>query len=137
MEYSENQLRTSNECLGADALLQLLKNYARSKNIKKTINVGIIGYPNVGKSSLLNSLKRERAVNTGARPGVTKQMQNVILDKNITLIDCPGIIFATDISEADAALRNTLQIEQLEDIMQPINAILKRFVLLFFLVPFQ
>ena len=33
---------------GADSLLQLLKNYSRSFNIKTAITVGIVGYPNVG-----------------------------------------------------------------------------------------
>jgi nuclear GTP-binding protein len=75
MELSEHQIRTMDQCLGADTLLQLLKNYARSHKIKKAITVGIIGFPNVGKSSLINSLKRTRAVNTGARPGVTRSSQ--------------------------------------------------------------
>lgn len=126
MELSEHQIRTMNECLGADTLLQLLKNYSRSLKIKKNITVGIIGFPNVGKSSLINSLKRARAVGTGSRPGITRQSQTVILDKNITLLDCPGIIFSTDMSEADAALRNCLQIEQIQDHMLPIQAILRR-----------
>ena len=36
----------------------VLKNYCRSLNLKTAITVGVIGYPNVGKSSLINSLKR-------------------------------------------------------------------------------
>jgi nuclear GTP-binding protein len=39
------------------------------------ITVGIIGYPNVGKSSLINSLKRERAVGVSSTPGFTKTTQ--------------------------------------------------------------
>ena len=37
--------------------------------------MGIVGYPNVGKSSLINSLKRARTCTTGATPGVTKSLQ--------------------------------------------------------------
>jgi hypothetical protein len=48
------------ECLGADTLLQLLKNYARNVDIKTAITVGVVGLPNVGKSSVINSLKRTR-----------------------------------------------------------------------------
>ena len=62
-------------CLGAETLLQLLNNYARSFNIKTSITVGVIGLPNVGKSSLINSLKRSRAAHVGNTPGVTKTLQ--------------------------------------------------------------
>lgn len=57
------------ECLGAETLLQLLKNYARNKDIKTAITVGVVGLPNVGKSSLINSLMRTRVANVGNMPG--------------------------------------------------------------------
>jgi len=121
-----NNASAENTCLGAETLIQLLKNYSRSFNIKKTISVGIIGFPNVGKSSLINSLKRHRAVNVGARPGVTRSLAEVSLDKDITLIDCPGIIFASDMSESDAALRNCINFQQIENCVLPVQAILNR-----------
>ena len=72
---ASNGLLNTSDCLGASTLVQLLKNYSRSINIKTAITVGIIGYPNVGKSSLINSLKRSKAVGVGAMPGFTKVMQ--------------------------------------------------------------
>jgi nuclear GTP-binding protein len=68
-------LLETTECLGADTLIQLLKNYCRNINLKTAITVGIIGYPNVGKSSLINSLKRSRAVGVASTPGFTKAVQ--------------------------------------------------------------
>jgi len=65
-------------------------------------------------------------VGVGAKPGFTRHAQEVILDKNITLIDCPGIIFSTDLSESDAALRNCLNLDQLSDFTLPVQAILNR-----------
>lgn len=66
---------SSNVCLGADNVLQLLKNYCRNNGVKTAITVGIIGYPNVGKSSLINSLKRSRAVGVSSTAGYTRAIQ--------------------------------------------------------------
>ena len=52
--------------------MSLLANYSRNKDLKTTIQVGIVGIPNVGKSSIINSLKRRRACQVGANPGITK-----------------------------------------------------------------
>ena len=117
------------EAFGADGLLQLLKNYSRSLNLKTAINVGIVGYPNVGKSSVINSLKRARAVNVGATPGVTTVAQTVALDAKVKLIDCPGIVFRRAKSadeEAEVALRNCVKVEQIADPLPAIAAILRK-----------
>lgn len=116
------------ECLGADALLQLLKNYARSADIKTAITVGVVGLPNVGKSSVINSLKRTRVAQVGNTPGVTKAVQEVHLDKQVTLLDSPGVVFADASAEgaAAAALRNAVKAEQLEDPALPVAEIVRR-----------
>lgn len=59
-------------CIGAELLMHCLANYCRNKNIKTSIRVGVVGLPNVGKSSVINSMKRSKACNVGAVPGVTK-----------------------------------------------------------------
>lgn len=56
-------------CAGAENLIQLLKNYCRNVDIKTSITVGVIGMPNVGKSSIINSLARARVTTTGNQPG--------------------------------------------------------------------
>ncbi|XP_031278349.1 guanine nucleotide-binding protein-like NSN1 [Pistacia vera] len=120
-----NLLQTS-DCLGAETLIKLLKNYSRSHEIKKSITVGIIGLPNVGKSSLINSLKRCHVVNVGATPGLTRSMQEVHLDKNVKLLDCPGVVMIkSGENDASVALRNCKRIEKLEDPVGPVKEILK------------
>ncbi|KAK7270065.1 hypothetical protein RIF29_22951 [Crotalaria pallida] len=120
-----NLLQTS-DCLGADTLIKILKNYTRSHEIKKSITVGVIGLPNVGKSSLINSLKRSRVANVGATPGLTRSLQEVQLDKNIKLLDCPGVVMLkSQENNASVALRNCKRIEKLDDPIGPVKEILK------------
>ncbi|CAA2946927.1 guanine nucleotide-binding -like NSN1 [Olea europaea subsp. europaea] len=119
-------LKTS-DCLGAETLIKLLKNYSRSHEIKKSITVGVIGLPNVGKSSLINSLKRSHVANVGATPGLTRSMQEVQLDKHVKLLDCPGVVMLKSVeNDASVALRNCKRIEKLDDPIVPVKEILKR-----------
>lgn len=113
-------------CLGAETLLQLLKNYTRNAGIKTAITVGVVGLPNVGKSSLINSLKRARVTAVGNTPGMTKAVQEVVLDKHIKLLDSPGVVFVNAENDAAAALRNCIKIERLQDPLGPVAEILKR-----------
>lgn len=66
----EECMRTSSR-MGADVLIQLLKNYARSSQFS-ALTVGVVGLPNVGKSSLINSLKKLKACEASPIPGQTK-----------------------------------------------------------------
>ncbi|OBZ82502.1 Guanine nucleotide-binding protein-like NSN1 [Choanephora cucurbitarum] len=126
---SINMLNSA-ECLGADTLIRLLKNYCRNVNLKTSITVGIIGYPNVGKSSVINSLKRSKVCGVGSTPGFTKVAQQITLDKNIKLLDCPGIVFAQQGQDgqnaAEITLRNCVKVELLDDPVTPVEVIVSR-----------
>lgn len=49
-----HDLLMSNKSIGAENLLQLIKNYSKNDGVKQAVTVGVIGFPNVGKSSLIN-----------------------------------------------------------------------------------
>ncbi|CAB3403998.1 unnamed protein product [Caenorhabditis bovis] len=116
------------KCVGADMVMKILGNYCRNKDIKTSIRVGVVGFPNVGKSSVINSLKRKRACNVGAMPGITKELQEVELDKNIRLIDSPGVVLLSqkDLDPVEVALKNAIRVDNLLDPVAPVHAILRR-----------
>ncbi|XP_030564011.1 guanine nucleotide-binding protein-like 3 homolog [Drosophila novamexicana] len=117
-------------CIGAELLMSMLANYCRNKGIKTSIRVGVVGIPNVGKSSIINSLTRGRSCMVGSTPGVTKAMQEVELDSKIKLIDCPGIVFTSIASEgnenAHAVLKNAQRVGDVKDPFSIAESVLKR-----------
>ena len=122
-------------CIGADLLMSLLANYSRNKDMKTSIRVGVVGIPNVGKSSIINSLKRRRACQVGANPGMTRTMQEVEIDSNIKIIDSPGIIFQRPKNESPDeffALKNAQHINTVQDPFPLASDILKRATTMYF-----
>jgi len=77
---------------------------------------------NVGKSSVINALKRTRAVGVSSRPGSTASMQEVVLDRNVRLLDSPGVVFSDDIS----SLLGSVDEHSIDDPIPPVEAILRR-----------
>lgn len=84
-------------CVGAESLLQLIANFqssadeAASEGDRKPLKVGIIGFGNVGKSSVLNTLARTHASGVGAVSGYTKEIHRVKLGKGLYAIDTPAV----------------------------------------------
>ncbi len=64
----------------------------QAKGINKVIRVLVMGMPNVGKSTFINFMSNSKKTKIGNRPGVTRQQQWVRLDKDIELLDTPGIL---------------------------------------------
>jgi len=63
-----------------------------NKNKMDQVVVGVVGYPNVGKSSLINVLKGRRSAKISSEAGFTKGEQYVRISRNILMIDTPGVM---------------------------------------------
>lgn len=70
-----------------------------SSESKSFITIGCCGFPNVGKSSLLNSLFGKKVVSVSRTPGHTKHLQTLYLTNTVRLCDCPGLVFPSLVSK--------------------------------------
>ncbi|CRG85074.1 hypothetical protein PISL3812_02214 [Talaromyces islandicus] len=127
----------------SETLFKALKSYAHTSQLKRAISVGVIGYPNVGKSSVINALTarlnrgQSSACPTGAEAGVTTSLREVKLDSKLKLIDSPGIVFPNtsnhkkssskkENDEARLVLLNAVPPKQITDPIPAVNLLLKR-----------
>ncbi|RKP19546.1 NGP1NT-domain-containing protein [Rozella allomycis CSF55] len=116
-----------NNSFGKGALIQLLRQYSRHHSDKKQISVGFIGYPNTGKSSIINTLRAKSVCSVAPIPGETKVWQYITLMKRIYLIDCPGIVPpSSDQSETDIVLKGVVRVENVQMPEDHIPALLER-----------
>lgn len=72
--------------------------------LPRPVRAAVIGFPNVGKSALINRLVKRRVVESAARPGVTRQLRWVRISEQIELLDAPGVIPAK-LDNQSAALK--------------------------------
>ncbi|KAJ1950639.1 hypothetical protein EC988_004314, partial [Linderina pennispora] len=89
--------------------------------------IGLVGYPNVGKSSTINALVGSKKVNVGAMPGKTKHFQTIHLTSDVVLCDCPGLVFPTfATTAADMVCNGVLPIDQLREFSGPSALVARR-----------
>lgn len=86
------------------------------------VTIGFAGYPNVGKSSLINVLCQRKLVAVTSQPGKTKHFQTLYIEKNLMLCDCPGLVFPSIVSSrAEMVCNGVLPIDQMKDYWPPVQ----------------
>ncbi|PFH58482.1 hypothetical protein XA68_13610 [Ophiocordyceps unilateralis] len=104
-------LRHAPKDAGADAKLQ----------------VGLVGYPNVGKSSTINALIGAKKVSVSSTPGKTKHFQTIHLSERVILCDCPGLVFPNfAFTKADLVCNGVLPIDQMREHTGPVSLVAQR-----------
>ena len=74
-------------------LKELIERRKSRGMIGKALRLMVVGIPNVGKSSFINRMANSRKTKVGDRPGVTREKQWVSIDKDVELLDMPGILW--------------------------------------------
>ncbi|CAB3977679.1 Nucleolar GTP-binding 2 [Paramuricea clavata] len=111
---------------GKGALINMLRQFSKLHSDKKNISIGCIGYPNVGKSSIINTLRSKKVCNVAPIAGETKVWQYVTLMRRIYLIDCPGVVYPSGDSPTDIVLKGVVRVENVENPSDYIEAVLSR-----------
>jgi len=78
--------------MGIKKLRDKIKELAHKFKKSERIIVGVLGYPNIGKSSIINLLIGKKSAPTASEAGFTKGLQKLKLSENILVIDSPGVI---------------------------------------------
>eukprot|EP01091_Cochliopodium_minus_P009734 TRINITY_DN2462_c0_g1_i1.p1 TRINITY_DN2462_c0_g1~~TRINITY_DN2462_c0_g1_i1.p1 ORF type:complete len:749 (+),score=299.61 TRINITY_DN2462_c0_g1_i1:202-2448(+) len=112
---------------GKGSLIQLLRQFAQLHSEKKNISVGFIGYPNVGKSSVINTLRKKKVCVSAPIPGQTRVWQYITLFSRIFLIDCPGCVYPTPGEDTtQIVLKGVVKISKLKTPEDHVHGVLER-----------
>ncbi|KAL3870571.1 hypothetical protein ACJMK2_038622 [Sinanodonta woodiana] len=90
------------------------------------LTIGCVGYPNVGKSSLLNGIVGKKVVSVSRTPGHTKHFQTIFLTRTVKLCDCPGLVFPSLMDRNLQILAGIYPIAQVRETVSPIRYLAER-----------
>merc|ERR1711902_365763 len=115
-----------NHPFGKGALINLFRQLSKLHSNSKQISVGFIGYPNVGKSSVINAIRAKKVCKVAPLAGETKVWQYITLMRKIYLIDCPGVVYNPAESDEEKVLKGVVRVELVENPGDYIPAVLAK-----------
>uniref|UniRef100_A0A0B7B2U5 Large subunit GTPase 1 homolog n=1 Tax=Arion vulgaris TaxID=1028688 RepID=A0A0B7B2U5_9EUPU len=117
----------SPEIVSAEELLDIFRKLAHPSSCARLADVktvGMVGYPNVGKSSTINVILKEKKLPVSATPGRTKHLQTLFVDEHLVLCDCPGLVFPSFVAtKAHLVINGILPIDEMRDHVSPTNLV--------------
>ncbi|ESL05596.1 hypothetical protein TRSC58_06748 [Trypanosoma rangeli SC58] len=99
------------------------------KDANTPLMVGLVGYPNVGKSSTINAILGCKKVVVSATPGKTKHFQTLVIpdERRVALCDCPGLVFPSFASTREQMVCDgILPIDTATDVLSAVNVLCHR-----------
>lgn len=102
---------SSTQKLGTTLLKKKIMELSRGEEVV----VGVVGYPNVGKSSLINALAGRSAARTSITSGFTKGLQKVRVGNKITLLDTPGVFPEKEKDNIKHGMSGAIDFSKLKD----------------------
>lgn len=99
---------------GVTILKNKITSFAKINKLRLPVAVGILGYPNTGKSSLINALKGKKSASTSSISGHTKALQKIRISSSAYILDTPGVIGGIE-TEAQLLNKNSIDVSKIKD----------------------
>ncbi|XP_078062323.1 large subunit GTPase 1 homolog, partial [Mustelus asterias] len=124
-QFTKNCISNSSHLMQRNELLEIFKTLHKGNRVKDDeITVGLVGYPNVGKSSTINTILQNKKVSVSATPGHTKHFQTLYVEPGLCLCDCPGLVMPSFVStKAEMVCSGILPIDQMRDHVPPVSLV--------------